>query len=70
MISAKQVGPWFYASWFLLSLLQAATTGLFDDEAYYWVYSQYLDWGYFDHPPMIAWLIKLGTSLFAGELGV
>lgn len=70
MISAKQVGPWFYASWFLLSLLQAATTGLFDDEAYYWVYSQYLDWGYFDHPPMIAWLIKLGTSIFAGELGV
>jgi len=40
------------------------------DEAYYWSYSQRLDWGYLDHPPMIAVLIKLGSSLFGGELGV
>lgn len=26
------------------------------DEAYYFVWSQYLDWGYFDHPPMVSWL--------------
>ena len=60
----------FYACWFLLSLLQAAETELFDDEAYYWVYSNFLDWGYFDHPPMIALLIKLGMLIFSGELGV
>lgn len=60
----------FYTSWFLLSLVQAAGTELFDDEAYYWVYSKFLDWGYFDHPPMIAILIKAGTIIFPGELGV
>lgn len=60
----------FYTSWLLLSLVQAAGTELFDDEAYYWVYSKFLDWGYFDHPPMIAVLIKAGTILFPGELGV
>lgn len=38
----------------LFNLLQAAFTGLLHDEAYYWVYSQNLDWGYFDHPPMVA----------------
>jgi hypothetical protein len=54
----------------MLSLVQAAGTELFDDEAYYWVYAQFLDWGYFDHPPMIAVMIKLGTLVFSGELGV
>ena len=60
----------FYATWFLLGLLQALFTELQDDEAYYWVFAHYLDWGYFDHPPMIAVLIKMGTALFGGELGV
>lgn len=33
------------------------------EEAYYWNYAQHLDWGYLDHPPMVALLIKLFTSL-------
>jgi hypothetical protein len=66
----RQLRLVFYAAWFLVSLVQAAGTELFDDEAYYWVYSRFLDWGYFDHPPMIAVLIKLGTALLPGELGL
>lgn len=34
-----------------------ATLGMTDDEAYYWVLSQRMDWGYAYHPPMIAWWI-------------
>ena len=60
----------FFGAWLLLNLIQAGATELFDDEAYYWIYSQYLDWGYFDHPPMIAWLIKAGYAIFPNELGV
>ena len=60
----------FYTGWLLLSFLQAYLTGLQDDEAYYWVYSKFLSWGYFDHPPMIALLIKTGTLILPGELGV
>jgi len=60
----------FYGGWLLINLLQAGMTELFDDEAYYWVYSHYLDWGYFDHPPMIALLIKAGYFLVRNELGV
>ena len=60
----------FYTAWLVAGLLQSIFTELQDDEAYYWVFSRYLDWGYFDHPPMIALLIRLGTSLFGGELGV
>jgi Dolichyl-phosphate-mannose-protein mannosyltransferase len=60
----------FFGSWFLLNLIQARKTELFDDEAYYWAYSNYLDWGYFDHPPMIALMIKAGYFVFRNELGV
>lgn len=60
----------FFLAWFVINLVQAATTELLDDEAYYWIYSQYPAWGYFDHPPMIAWLIKAGYSVFQDELGL
>lgn len=60
----------FYAAWLLVSILQARFTGLWNDEAYYWEYSRDLAWGYFDHPPMIALLIKEGYFLFHNELGV
>ncbi|MEX0273527.1 MAG: ArnT family glycosyltransferase [Flavobacteriaceae bacterium] len=51
-------------------MTQSALTELIFDEAYYWYYSQHMAWGYFDHPPMVALLIKLGGLLFPGELGV
>lgn len=41
----------------------AAALPLFPDEAYYWEWSRQLAGGYFDHPPMIAWLIAAGTSV-------
>lgn len=44
-------------------------TDLAYDEAYYWLFSRHLDWGYFDHPPMAALFIAL-TSWLPGELGV
>src|SRR5687767_12737796 len=66
----QQARVFFYAAWFLLGLLQAMFTELQDDEAYYWVYAQFLDWGYFDHPPMTALLIKAGSSVLDKELGV
>lgn len=42
-------------------LVVGARTPLFPDEMYYWEWSRRLATGYFDHPPMIAWLIRLGT---------
>jgi hypothetical protein len=60
----------FYAAWVILGLIQARFTELQDDEAYYWVFSKYPAWGYFDHPPLIALLIKMGYAIFPNELGV
>ncbi len=55
---------------FIINLLQAHYTELIFDEAYYWYYAKNLDWGYFDHPPMVAWLIRASSFFFKGELGV
>jgi len=60
----------FLFGWTLVNLLQASFTQLNPDEAYYWLYAQQLDWGYFDHPPMIALFIRLGSQMLSGELGV
>jgi hypothetical protein len=32
-----------------------------NDEAYYWMYSQHLKSNYFDHPPLVAFLIRIFT---------
>lgn len=60
----------FLLFWFVLNIVQVSFTELTSDEGYYWFYAQHLQWGYYDHPPMIAAMIKAGTSLFPGELGV
>jgi hypothetical protein len=60
----------FLTIWGILNLLQARFTPLNNDEAYYWMYSKQLAWGYFDHPPMIALMIRIGYFFFHNELGV
>ena len=61
----------FVAVGFLLRLLYIGQVELLPEDSYYWNYSQHLDLGYLDHPPMVAWLIWLGTHVFGGaEFGV
>ncbi|MEX0289167.1 MAG: ArnT family glycosyltransferase [Flavobacteriaceae bacterium] len=55
---------------FLINLIQGYFTELIFDEAYYWYYAQNMAWGYFDHPPMVALLVKMSSFFFEGELGV
>jgi len=38
--------------------------GLTVDEAHYWVYSKFLDLSYYDHPPIIGYIIKFFTDIF------
>jgi dolichol-phosphate mannosyltransferase len=55
----------------VLRLVYAGSVEMMPEEAYYWSYSRHLDFGYLDHPPMVAWLIRLGTALFGQtEFGV
>ena len=55
----------------LARLVAMAQMPLVPEEAYYWMYAQQPNLSYFDHPPMVAWVIALGTALFGHtELGV
>jgi hypothetical protein len=44
-------------------LLAASIIPLTEDEAYYRLWAQHLSFGYFDHPPMVAWWIAAGRTL-------
>lgn len=55
---------------FLFQLIIAAGFELAHDEAYYWLYSKHLDWGYFDHPPFVGIVIKLFSILPHSEFAV
>src|SRR5687768_4209656 len=55
----------------LLRFVAMASVPLVPEEAYYWMYAQHPNLSYFDHPPMIAWVIGLGTAVFGNsEFGV
>ncbi len=54
-----------------LRLVGAAWTPITFDEAYYWIWSKNLAGGYYDHPPGVALVIRLGTEIAGDtELGV
>ena len=66
---------WLVASMLLLTLLvrlvATAVVPLIPEEAYYWMYAQHPSWSYFDHPPMVAWVVRLGTETIGNnEFGV
>ena len=55
----------------VLRLVYLRLPNLMPEESYYWNYGQHLAPGYLDHPPMVAWLGRLGTTLFGhNEFGV
>jgi dolichol-phosphate mannosyltransferase len=56
------IGLIVYAA--VLRLVFLGSVELLPEEAYYWNYSRHLDIGYLDHPPMVAWLIRMGTAAF------
>jgi len=49
--------------WFFLGMI----LDLHPDTADHWVWSRYLSWGYFEHPPMIAWAIRFFTALLGNN---
>lgn len=48
----------------LLHLLLAIRIPLVPDEAYYWLWSRHMQWGYLDHPFMVALWVRGGTALW------
>jgi len=51
-----------------LRLIYISLIPLVPQEAYYWYYSLYPDLSYFDHPPMVAYSVWIGTHLFGDTI--
>jgi 4-amino-4-deoxy-L-arabinose transferase-like glycosyltransferase len=52
-------------------LVLAALAPLDSDETYYFLWSRFPAWSYYDHPPMVAWWIAVGTAVFGtGAFGI
>lgn len=60
----------FLGLWFIVGLIQNYFTEVNGEEAYYWLFSQFLDWGYLDHPPMVGIVTAPGYWLMPNPLGL
>lgn len=58
----KHIGFWLLI-WGVLDLLCALFCEIHADEAYYRLYGQFLDWGYFDHPPVVGLMTAISGAL-------
>lgn len=56
MLTIKQVSLTAVLLVALASLYLTLTLPFSPDEAHYALYGTYLDWSYFDHPPMVGWV--------------
>jgi 4-amino-4-deoxy-L-arabinose transferase-like glycosyltransferase len=54
--SPKNTAIFMVVFFSLLHLLTMGQAELTNDEAQYALYGYYLDWSYFDHPPLVGWL--------------
>lgn len=60
-MSTKSKLYWLIGIATIVRMMIAATIELGNDEVYYLTYAQHLQWNYFDHPPIVALLIRLST---------
>ncbi|HEX3079931.1 MAG TPA: glycosyltransferase family 39 protein, partial [Puia sp.] len=47
-----------------IRLIFAGIMGIMPQDAYYYFYARHLDLSYYDHPPMIAYLLRFFTGIF------
>jgi 4-amino-4-deoxy-L-arabinose transferase-like glycosyltransferase len=53
-----------------LALFHAWSLPFSADEAHYALYGTYLDWSYFDHPPMVGWLQSIALFFSSSEFSL
>lgn len=84
-LSQRNAILWLILFNLIIRVVVVFSTTLGNDDVYYTFYARYLDWSYFDHPPMVAYFIRFFTfnlsfinsdffarlaSLFVGSLNL
>ena len=67
MLSARRALFPLLAATFALKLLLAAFVPFSGDEAYFLIWGQRPDFGFYDHPPMVGWLLWLMLRVSEAE---
>ena len=57
-----------FAAALIIKMFLALLIPMTSDEAYFVLWGRYVDFGYYDHPPMIGWLLYLLTRLGSSDL--
>ena len=60
-LSQRNAILWLILVNLIVRLAVVFGTTLGNDDVYYTLYARYLDWSYFDHPPMVGYFIRLFT---------
>jgi hypothetical protein len=68
--SARRVFACVFVLTLLVKLLLAAFFPITGDEAFFYQWGVFPDWGYSDHPPMVGWLLYVLNSVSAHPLSI
>ena len=66
--SFRVLAAWWVAAATVARLLVVARLPLGNGEAYYYSWSRFLDWSYYDHPPLVAWMVRAHHRVRRGAL--
>ncbi len=67
---ARNSFKWTFILSLMLKLWLAAFFPMTADEAFFYQWGVYPDWGYYDHPPMIGWLLSLLNPISSHPLSL
>src|ERR1700685_2788119 len=59
----RVMAAWWVGIATVVRFVCVARLPLGNGEAYYYSWSRFLDWSYYDHPPLVAWMVRLTTEL-------
>ncbi|WP_236981017.1 glycosyltransferase family 39 protein [Membranihabitans maritimus] len=62
-LSSIHIVLWGIIAVVMVRILLVFVMGLMPQDAYYFFYSENLDWSFFDHPPMVALMLKFFTTI-------
>ena len=68
MLSGRRRDVWLLAGLLIVYLVMAAILPAADDEVYYWSWARPLQFSYYDHPPLTAYMIRVSTDLFGDSI--
>ena len=63
LIQSDHVLKWLLLFHFCIWMIVSLILDIQPDMADHWVWSRRLDWGYNEHPPMVAWMMRLVTTI-------